>query len=154
MVCHRDVVANTVPLARLIEGFLPLTGPEKAAVNAPCRQTLALDNERSLYLEGDRIDRNFVVVSGWMCRHRILEDGRRQITSFALPGAFLSHNNAFISRRPHSATAHGKAVLASISDADIAELSHGFPRLDIALSRLAAREHFTPGGADHPHRPA
>lgn len=142
MVSHRDVAAKTVPLARLIEGFLPLTGPETAAINALCRQTQSLDNEQSLYLEGDRIDRNFVVLSGWMCRHRILEDGRRQITSFALPGDFLSHNNAFVSRRPHSTTAHGKAVLASVSDADIAKLSQGFPRLGIALSRLATREYF------------
>ncbi|MDA0702747.1 MAG: Crp/Fnr family transcriptional regulator [Proteobacteria bacterium] len=137
-----DVTAKTVTLARLIQGFLPLTGPETAAINALCRQTLALDNEQSLYLEGDRIDNSFVVLSGWICRHHILEDGRRQITSFALPGDFLSHHNAFVAQRTHSATAHGRAVLASISDADIAELSHRFPRLGIALSRLAAREHF------------
>lgn len=137
-----DVTAKTVALARLIEGFLPLSGPETAAINVLSRQTQLLGNEQSLYLEGDRIDRNYVVLSGWVSRHRILEDGRRQITSFALPGDFLSHNNAFVSRRGHSATAHGRAVLASVSDADIAELGQGFPRLGIAFSTLAAREQF------------
>ena len=39
----------------------------------------------------------YLILSGWACRYKTLEDGRRQIISFLLPGD-LSDFNAFSSR--------------------------------------------------------
>ncbi|MBR0798914.1 Crp/Fnr family transcriptional regulator [Bradyrhizobium jicamae] len=36
--------------------------------------------------EGDPVDSVRIILSGWLCRFKTLEDGRRQITSFILPG--------------------------------------------------------------------
>jgi len=36
---------------------------------------------------GETIDFVFVIESGWAIRYRILDDGRRQILNFMLPGA-------------------------------------------------------------------
>jgi CRP-like cAMP-binding protein len=36
--------------------------------------------------EGDPIDSVRIVLSGWLCRYKTLEDGRRQIVNFVLPG--------------------------------------------------------------------
>lgn len=41
---------------------------------------------RTLIAEGDPLDSVRVLLSGWLCRHKTLEDGRRQIVNFILPG--------------------------------------------------------------------
>lgn len=45
-----------------------------------------------LFAEGETSDSLYVVLSGWLFLHRILEDGRRQILDFALPGAVLGYH--------------------------------------------------------------
>ena len=45
-----------------------------------------------LFAEGETSDNLYVVLSGWGFLHRILEDGRRQILDFALPGAVLGYH--------------------------------------------------------------
>jgi CRP-like cAMP-binding protein len=44
-----------------------------------------------LFAEGEVSDNLYVVLDGWLFLHRILEDGRRQILDFALPGAVLGY---------------------------------------------------------------
>lgn len=39
-----------------------------------------------LICEGDRVDSVRFILSGWLCRYKALEDGRRQIVNFILPG--------------------------------------------------------------------
>jgi CRP/FNR family transcriptional regulator len=45
-----------------------------------------------LFAEGETSDNLYVVLSGWLFLHRILEDGRRQILDFSLPGAVLGYH--------------------------------------------------------------
>lgn len=42
-----------------------------------------------LFAEGETSDYLYVVLDGWLLLHRILEDGRRQILDFGLPGAVI-----------------------------------------------------------------
>jgi CRP-like cAMP-binding protein len=39
-----------------------------------------------LIREGDRVHSVRIILSGWLCRYKTLEDGRRQIVNFILPG--------------------------------------------------------------------
>jgi CRP/FNR family transcriptional regulator len=45
-----------------------------------------------LFAEGETTDNVYVVLNGWLFLNRILEDGRRQILDFALPGAVLGYH--------------------------------------------------------------
>lgn len=76
-----------------------------APVNTPEIRTTVFDIARNhatdkrivaagteLFAEGETSDSLFVVLSGWLFLHRILEDGRRQILDFALPGAVLGYH--------------------------------------------------------------
>lgn len=45
----------------------------------------------ALFAEGETSDNLFVVLNGWLLQQRILEDGRRQILDFALPGSVLGY---------------------------------------------------------------
>lgn len=65
-----------------------------------------------LFAEGERSDNLYVVLDGWLFLHRILEDGRRQILDFALPGGVLGY-------RAHADTPFSFTVEA-LTDAKVA----------------------------------
>ena len=44
-----------------------------------------------LFAEGESSENLYIVLEGWLIQHRILEDGRRQILDFALPGAVIGY---------------------------------------------------------------
>lgn len=52
--------------------------------------------------EGDRCELVRVFLSGWACRYKVLEDGRRQIVSFVLPGDTCDAFIYLLSRMDHS----------------------------------------------------
>src|SRR6516225_8554066 len=41
---------------------------------------------QDLVSEGEQLDRIRIVLAGWLSRYKTLEDGRRQIVNFVLPG--------------------------------------------------------------------
>jgi CRP-like cAMP-binding protein len=67
-----------------------------------------------LVCEGDRIDSVRIVLSGWLCRYKTLEDGRRQIVNFALPGDTCDAHIYLLSSMDHSI-----ATLTSVTYAEI-----------------------------------
>lgn len=72
-------------VARLA-GLTPLDGPARAALNAAVRRPRRYLPRRELLSEGQEITETLLVLSGWAARVRTLEDGRRQIINFLLPG--------------------------------------------------------------------
>jgi len=46
-----------------------------------------------LFAEGEVSENLYIVLDGWLFQHRILEDGRRQILDFALPGAVVGYRS-------------------------------------------------------------
>src|SRR5262249_1642757 len=55
-----------------------------------------------LIVEGDPVDSVRLVLSGWLFRHKTLEDGRRQIVNFILPGETCDAHAFLLSRIDHS----------------------------------------------------
>lgn len=88
--------------------------------NAIDRRTLAGGME--LFAEGECSDSLYVVLDGWLILHRILEDGRRQILDFALPGAVLGYRAEPDAVFGFSAEAVTAATVAVIPLARIAAL--------------------------------
>lgn len=80
-----------------------------------------------LACEGDRIDSVKIILSGWLCRYKALEDGRRQIVNFALPGDACDAHIYLLSSMDHSI-----ATLTSVTYSEI-------PRA--AFEKLIARDH-------------
>ena len=72
----------------------------------------ALDQQEQVYLAGDDIVRAgdeirhvFIVMEGWAIRYRLLEDGRRQIVNFMLPGDVFDLQSLADLKADHSLTA-------------------------------------------------
>jgi CRP/FNR family transcriptional regulator len=53
------------------------------------QQVLTLRAGGSLFLQGDKVRSIYVMREGWAFRYQCLEDGRRQIVDFVLPGDIL-----------------------------------------------------------------
>jgi CRP/FNR family transcriptional regulator len=71
---------------------------------APARKrTVAVGD--AIYEEGELNYSVYVVLEGWVMLYKILEDGRRQILDFALPGTILGFGAEPQSAMPHTASA-------------------------------------------------
>jgi CRP/FNR family transcriptional regulator len=75
-----------------------------------------------LFAEGETSDNLYVVLSGWLFLYRILEDGRRQILDFALPGAVLGYHARPESPFTFSAEAITNAEVAVIPISRVSNL--------------------------------
>jgi CRP-like cAMP-binding protein len=76
--------ANPQPLPSLLARGL--TPQDMIRVNAARPTFCTLEPGQSPYYQGDDCHHIYLLLDGWAFRHQILEDGRRQILDFALPG--------------------------------------------------------------------
>jgi CRP-like cAMP-binding protein len=71
-----------------------LSAPDMLRVNAARPSFRKLAAKETLFLQGDESRHVYLLLDGWAFRHQGLEDGRRQILDFALPGAVLGFPGA------------------------------------------------------------
>lgn len=128
-------------LARKLERFARLSPEDKAALDALARERVRQLAARAyLAREGDKPERVDLVLSGWACRHKVLEDGRRQILAFLLPGDLCDLDAPILRAMDHSISAITPVAAAGISRAAIGRVMERHPRVAQALlwDRLVA----------------
>jgi CRP-like cAMP-binding protein len=115
------------PVIRRLNAFRQLSEVGAAALrDAVCERTARAAAGEDLACEGDRCDCVRLFLSGWACRYKTLEDGRRQIVGFILPGDSC---DAYIYLLP--TMDHSIATLTSV----------GFAELDrVAFERLMSKD--------------
>jgi CRP-like cAMP-binding protein len=88
---------------------------------------------RDLIREGDKPQAVILILEGWACCYKQLPDGRRQITSFLVPGD-LGDANVFILRKmDHSVGSITPVRYAEIGPADFEQLTGEGPAFARAL---------------------
>ncbi len=90
--------------------------------------------------EGTQTEHLFTVLEGWAFRYKTLSDGRRQITSFVLPGDFLGIQASMQGEMDHSVDTLTAAVLCTFPRGRVWELFQRCPSLAFDLTWLAARQ--------------
>lgn len=70
-----------------------------------------------LISEGDPVDSVRIVLSGWLCRYKALEDGRRQIVNFVFPGETCDAHAFLLSMMDHSIATMTPVIYAEIKRA-------------------------------------
>ena len=93
-------------------------------------QTRAFQSGDDIIRVGETPTKIFIVKEGWAIRHRSLDDGRRQIVNFMLPGDVFDMQVIAGVKADHSVTAITRTVVATVaadqfmnvlrSDADVA----------------------------------
>jgi len=74
-----------------------------------------------------------LILTGWACRYKQLEDGRRQIVSFFLPGDICDLNIFILREMDHSIGTITSVTIADLSREFFYEISAGHPRIATAF---------------------
>ncbi|WP_159716417.1 Crp/Fnr family transcriptional regulator [Geminicoccus flavidas] len=122
------------PLARKLSHFTRLSASDQAALDLLSRQRVRQVNARhDLIREGDRPDHVNLILSGWACRYKTLEDGRRQIIAILLPGDLCDLNIFILRTMDHSMAAITPVTHAEVSREVLEEVTLKQPRITQAL---------------------
>jgi CRP-like cAMP-binding protein len=93
-----------------------------------------------LFRLGEKGEAIYSLVEGWVALYNLLEDGRRQILQFALPGtvlAFVPKQGAVMN---YSAQALTDAVVAIIPHKNLGRLARECPEIGMQLAGLIAHD--------------
>lgn len=117
---------QTQVVLRRLGTFRPLSAPAATALDKAVRERiLRLGGGQDLISEGDRPDRIRFVLSGWLARYKTLEDGRRQIVNFVLPGEICDPYSYLLARMDHSIGTLTPVVFSEIERERFEELVAG-----------------------------
>lgn len=81
---------NTSPLAERLSAFGPISSEALARLDGIDSCSTFYEAGQEILTEGDEERAAWAVKSGWGCLYKILDDGRRQIFSFVLPGDVIN----------------------------------------------------------------
>lgn len=95
-------------LIRKLESFHPLSQDDRALLDRHSRPVREIEAKRDIIREGDTPENVFLILSGFACRYKMIEQGKRQIVAYLVPGDFcdvqvfilqeMDHNIGTISR--------------------------------------------------------
>jgi len=128
------------PIFRKFRAFQDLDSDTVAFLNELQRSRHFLAAGTDLVVEGEASERVYVLKEGWSCSYKVLEDGRRQILTFGLPGDFLGLRNSLFETADHSIQALTDVVVASFSVGKLMDICSRCPEFILGLQWSAARE--------------
>jgi len=94
----------------------------------------------TIYMQNTNSPHLYTVLSGWAFRYKTLQDGKRQILNFALPGDLLGLQASMFTEMQHSVEALTDMVLCTFQREKVWTLYCEHPGLAFDLTWLAARE--------------
>jgi CRP-like cAMP-binding protein len=89
-------------LIRRLERFAKLSGGDRQILEEATRNVRRIGARETVIREGERPSQINFILDGWAHRYKTLEDGRRQIVSFLLPGDLCDLNVFVLRQMDHS----------------------------------------------------
>ena len=127
---NRGSSMSGVHLVRKLGSFQPLSDDnEKAIMTLASRRTRTFKARNDLISEGDEPQTVYLILNGWACRYKTLEDGRRQILAFFLPGDLCDLHVYILDAMDHSIGSLTSVEYASITPKELDRLSDDHPRV-------------------------
>ena len=121
-------------LTRRLEEYTPLTDVDRAELQRLCTQsTRTVQARRDLMREGDAPRSFYVILEGWACHYRSLENGRRQIVDYAIPGDLCDLNLFILDKMDHSIGAITRLKVAEVGREVLHRVVTNFPNITTAL---------------------
>jgi CRP-like cAMP-binding protein len=121
------------PLLRKLSNFTKLSEEECAAVHDCTQDVHEFAAREDVISQGDRTAGVKLLLEGFACRYKVLEDGRRQIVAYFVPGDLCDLRVFILKRMDHSIGAVVASKVAEIAPDDVLKLTHNFPSLTRAL---------------------
>ena len=120
-------------LIRKLEHFTKLSEADRAALQTLAERRREVGPREDIIREGDDPSHVNLILDGWACRYKQLEDGRRQIISFFLPGDLCDPHVYVLRRMDHSIGTLTPVTLAEISRHALDDVTARHPRITQAL---------------------
>lgn len=95
------MMKNT-PLARKLGAFVALSEAELSVLEGLHKRRRTFVAGRDLVHQGQSDQAAYILISGWACSYKLLEDGQRQIVDFQIPGDFLGLRSVVLHLSDHS----------------------------------------------------
>ena len=123
--------------------FSPMDETQLEAVQGTRRHQELYPTGAALYREGKGVTQAYTVFEGWVMRYKTLEDGRRQIIGYSLPGDFLGFVPLSDCAVSHSAETLTPTTLCSFNIRDLLEVFPRYPHLALYLCWKCGRDEAT-----------
>jgi len=121
-------------LIRKLEQFTRLSTEDKRALDrAASLKIRQLGPREDVIQEGDAPRQINLILEGWACGYKVLEDGRRQITNLLIPGDICDLRMFVLKRMDHSIATVSAVRIAEIPKDTFLELATQYPRISQAL---------------------
>ncbi len=95
---------------------------------------------RDLVHQGQSDQAAYILVSGWACSYKLLQDGQRQIVDFQIPGDFLGLRRVLLHTSDHSIEPVTDIEVTEVHVSDLLEAFSNTPRLATAVLWAASRD--------------
>ena len=135
----RRVPCELCPL-RAMPRFAAFSPPELKFISGFKRGELVAEAGTLILAEGAHSAQLFTMLSGWAFRYKTLEDGRRQILNYVLPGDLVGLQGSVMGEMQHSVEALSPAVLCVFQRDNLPEMFRQHPSLGFDITWLASRE--------------
>jgi CRP-like cAMP-binding protein len=121
------------PLIAKLSRVMTLSRDDCAALQALCQDVRQTAARRDIIRDGDRPDRVHLILNGWVCRYKILKNGKRQITALLLPGDFCDLHVGILDKVDHAIGAITATTFAYVDRTQFDELTRARPAIVRAL---------------------
>ena len=135
----KSVSCHDCPIRKL-ETFRSFEKTELDFISGFKTGELSADAGATILVEGSHSAHLFTLLSGWAFRYKTLEDGRRQILNFALPGDLVGLQGSVAGEMQHSVEALTPLSLCVFEKQRLREVFTGHPELAYDITWIAARE--------------
>ncbi len=125
---------------RGIESFRNFEAKELEFVSAFKAGELVAESGTTIFAEGSHNSHLYTVLSGWGFRFKTLENGRRQILNFILPGDLVGLQGTLLGEMQHSVEALSDMLLCVFERSRLHELYRQFPSLAFDVTWLSSKE--------------
>ena len=120
---------------RKLDGIAALGADARQAIEQLPITVRTLTSRHDIVQLGDRPSQCCLILAGWACRYMLLDQGRRQILSFHMPGDIPDLLSLHLGVMDHSLCTVGPATVAFVSHKSVRELTARFPALAAMLWR-------------------
>ncbi|MBZ9961469.1 Crp/Fnr family transcriptional regulator [Mesorhizobium sp. B2-4-2] len=121
------------PLIRKLSNFTVLSVEECDAIESATTKVAEFAAGDDVIQRGDRTGGVNLLLEGFACRYKILEDGRRQILAYLVPGDLCDLHVFLLRRMDHSIGALSRSKVAVIPQSAILGFTNSYPNLTRAL---------------------
>ena len=122
------------PLIAKFGRFVTLAAADRTMINHVTSERIRdFAAREDVIREGDTPQHINLILSGWACRYKVLEDGRRQVIAFFLPGDLCDLNVFVLQAMDHSIGAITALTVSEISRPGFDALMRAHVRIPTAL---------------------